>query len=668
MDSVEDLDAELLAVTDRQKRSRSQDSSDASDSGGAEYEGIADSDDGDDDDNPKLSAIGNGDDDDDDDDGSEYGLDDDDDDDYASKVKKKPARASKPRKPTSKVKKPKGRAKSDRKSTVKKKPPLMPSDDDDDDEAHFQYKYDQYGYGDAADQEQLAKKTEVDRELVLEERIETRSREYLIWKKKREVMARERKKADDAGKRTARSSARMKQSSKSDALQALAEDKRNKSSRVVDMDVSDADSELDMPSRRRVTKEKVNKEENKAEPHLMRDDEQPQMRYSDFVVDRRTSPLFLRRETLIHLSQLPYFERAVMDLFTKVRTVGGHDDTYIMCKIAGVKKVNPYVLPGKLKTNWSLVLQSGSTMKSFDLRLVSSSHPSESEFGRYVSRARRAGVDILRRDEVEKLLKRSQNIIVNKKVRVTDEEQSSHIANMEIVYPDRVNWTQKRTEAKTALQIKRQDLANARDDGRSQVFSRLTAEVEELQHNLAEIKRLEEKHVQKPVESKAHVFQSLAKRNMAYNNTSDRLASKRKSLQGGKSGTNPFARFDTTGQSYYSISGKRGKKDGDKNAAPDERAEKLSAEDWRNCIVTWKPGTKRQKISDTPIDALYGVALPGLNYFYKDAEESGEEKKQPSYIAPGVDAIYAHSARKKLKLPPDAKLISFEEWSKQRVG
>ncbi|KAI0566802.1 RNA polymerase-associated protein Rtf1 [Gracilaria domingensis] len=653
---MEDLDAELLAVTDGKKRSERKSS--PSDSDGAEFEGIADSD-GAEDDDAELDH------DDDDDDDNEYGVDDEDDDDYISKSKsKRKSSRSSERKKSSKSRQTKRRTKSsDKKTASRSKGPARSEEPADiDDDAEFQYKYDEQGYGDAADRERLLKMNEVERELELEARIEDRNREYDIWKKKREIMAREANSMADMGKRTSRSSGRTKQSSKSDALQALAEDKRKKSSRVVDMDLSDADSEPDQMRRgemQRETKKEV--EELKPDKELMQE-HGPSLIYSDLVDvnapgGRVTTPLFMRRDSLIRLSQEPFFERVVLGLFARVKAPG-QEDEYLLCRIASVKKGSVYKMNEDRKTNWLLVLEHGRDKRSFQIFLTSGSHPTESEFQRYRYVCNRDIIELARRDEIERLTKNSL-LAFQRRITPTEEEEKNHIANMEVVYPHRVNWTLKRTEAKTALDIKQQDLENARAANDEESIAKLEAEVNDIEKRLIQVRQYEEQYVLKNTIRDTDVFKSLAKRNMQLNSANDTLAS-RQARQSGPLKANPFARVDTTGQSYFSIKSEK-KLAG--AGSPTQRIEDLLENDWRRFLSIWKPNLKRRRISENPVDPLYDAEIPCVDILDRvnDHVLESQEKKQQA-VPPGVDAVYESLVNVKRTPPEDARIISFEDW------
>lgn len=665
----DDLDAELLAVTDARKSVPRSSADVSSDSENGEFDGIADSD-GDDD---KLD----GGEDDDPDDDDEFDLDDDyRDDDYGSKQKKS-SRSSKS-KSSAKIKRPsKPRAKpSDRKNAKSNK--STRSVDREDDGDHFEYKYDQDGYGDAADRERLEKMNEVDRELVLADRQGERNRQFLLWEKKREMMARRASSGDNASNR-ARSSARSKQSSKADALDALAQDIRKKSAVPVDMDGVDADSEGEPEPKREPKRASVREDEKADAP--MRDDEGPELRFSDLVKSPKdgkgmvTTPLFLRRGTVEHLSQQPYFARVVEGLYVRIK-VGETGDTgsYILCRIAGVQKmVKVYDLTAKgLKTNFQLVLQSGKTRKPFHIAILSASHPTERDFQSYRERAVLGGIEIPRRDEVERLLKRAYSTIVKGKVTATETEMKEHLENTEVVYPRRVNWTQKRTSAQTALEIKRQELNNARDKGRKHLIEKYEGAVRELEDRLRHIRKNESIYGQQSIKTNAEVFQSLAARNMLLNSKNDTLAQSRKNLDSNTTTIDPYARFETTGDSYYSMDKKRtpskmadGEMEEDVEEVP--VAEALPVNDWRTYLSSSKIPMKRRRIGKTPVDPAFGVLLPGLDAFTDEKYMERIVRKMPSFVPPGLDAVYDTRARPEPKLPKGAKIISFEEWSKQRA-
>lgn len=651
----EELDAELLAVTEGQKRgSRARDDlSDGSASSGGQFGGVSDIDADDDDDGHMLD-----DEDDEDEEDDEFGLDDDDDDDYASKKK------SSARKKQTSRKSSKARAKPKRRSQSKKS-----RDSQSDDEEEFVYKYDKDGYGDDADRERLSAMNEFDRERLLADRLEERTKEYDLWKMKREVMSKSGGKSSGTAQRKARSSGRSKASSKSDALQALAEDKRKKSAKAVE-DVSDADSEIESrPKREREEKERPKKEVPAVQLDPMSAHEGPELSYSDLVKvekggARRTTHLFLRRNNIVDLSQEPYFARAITDLYTRIKVASGdhEDDSYLVCKVVGVETGKIYSLASDLKTNWWLVLQIGKQRRRFQIIQTSSSAPSEREFEIYRSRALDAGYALPRREEVDSLFKRTRELFVDRKITPTEEENKKHIANMEILYPSRVNWTLKRTEARIAYDIKYQELKSIRGSGRDEEVEKLRKEVDELRDRLQEIESNERLYGVRSGVSSEGVFQTLAKRNMMLNSSNEKLIAKRRNLEAAAGGIDPFARFDTTGQSYFSI-----KRKGEKTDEVKTHDVKVSDEDWRVCLKTWGRGKKR-KIAGTAIDPAFAEPFEGLDDFQRDFNDLNGEEQHALCRAPLVDAVYADSIRQHVVLPSNARITSFEEWYKMRMA
>lgn len=659
---MEDLDAELLAVTEGQKRPGRADLSENSASSGGEFEGMEDSDAGDDDDDdPMLDQE------DEDDDDDEFGLEEDDDQDYAAKSKSR--RRKKAPSSTARPKKSKPRPK------PKRKPPSKPPSEDDDDDI-FEYKYDADGYGDHADRERLASMNEVDRETLLTERVEARQKRYEVWNMRRELRARKSgKNRAAAANRGARSSARSKTSSKSDALQALVEDKRKKSSRALD-EVSDADSEVERVPKRDLKDEKRDRGRDRDEPQGMDDDEGPELRYRDLVNEQvKTSSLFMRRQMLIDLSQEPYFERTVVGLFTRIRSFGDYDDpsSYLLCRIVGVEKRETYTLSDELKTNMHLRLQIGEGRRLFTILMTSGSHPTEKEFDVYRTRTLDAGLDMPRRDEVDKLVRRAHEMVYGRKPVPTEEENKKHIANMEVLYPSRVNWTRKRTEAQTALQIKRQELASVKDRGTEEAVEKVQSEVDDLRRELREIEANEKQFGVKSGKTDVSVFHTLARRNMALNTSNDLLMAKRRNLEADGGGIDPFARFDTTGQSYFSIKKKGGAAEDEKPNMGTKRKPvnaKHRQRDWRSVLKTWHEGGKRRRISENAVDPLFAGELVGLDDFSKEFPLAGNDSKKNAIqrVPPGVDAMYANGGkRSNFSLPKNAKVISFDEWTKMRT-
>ncbi|CDF37236.1 unnamed protein product [Chondrus crispus] len=412
------------------------------------------------------------------------------------------------------------------------------------------------------------------------------------------------------------------------------------------------------------------KQEAKEEAALMVDDDGPELRYADVVKvgkagERSTTPLFLRRDTLINLSQQPFFERFVVGLFARIRVDGSRyaedGGSYLLCRIVAVEKSKVYDLMSDIRTNYVLILQIGKQKRPIRINMTSGSHPSEREFEVYRSRALDAGVDMPRREEVLKLFKKTNELFLDQKVTATDEENKKHIANMEILYPSRVNWTQKRTEARTGLDIKRQELNSSRRKGATELEHKLESEVVELEKRLREIEANEEKYGMSQVKSE-DVFHGLAIRNMALNKANEQLMARQRHLEDESGGIDPFARFDTTGQSYYSIA-KKGESGNGK--PPEKKKRKLSQSDWRSCLKSWRPDDKKRKISENPLNPLYAGEILQDGIFEKGSSD-GSSQKDIRLRPPRVDSVYAGLVRNKVRLPPNAKVMSYDEWSKMR--
>lgn len=674
-----DLDDEILAVTQPSGKSKEKDYSDRSDSDANDSDVPAsDAEDEDDESEAGYDDDDRDDDDEDMEDDEPEEEDDDDDDDYSIGSKK-----TKKKKPTKKTAtKKKGRT-APKKSAAKRKPPSKKkssgsqrtgikvnlNDIEDDDEEVFEFMYDEHGYGDAADREKLARMNEVPRETLLEERIAKRNNAYGLWKKEREMAKRERGKRTENvdSKGGQRRSNRSKVNSKSAAMTDMLDKEKQRLG-----DISDADSEPDRKRDRDRSSPKQgasDEKQSRDSPDDLKDepDSGPDLQYSDIVTEgtsnNTTTPLFARRETLIYLSQKPAFSRAIEGLLVRVR-VGSSDDSYLLCRVVGVERGKVYAPVPRtpnIRTDCRLLLQSGNQRKLFHLSIVSDSHPSRSEFETYRNRLLKAGGRLYSREEVNKLLKKAHEHIVKRKPKVDEAERKEHRAIMEKLYPEKVNWTVKRTEVQTALEVKQQDYEYELRKGNREEAEKLLAEVEQYTQELREVQGMEMKYVRKSASSSAKIFQELAAKNRVENMNMERLASTqmKRSGTGNESRVNPYARFDTTGQSYFSM----GKK-GDQNAGPEPSVNELR-NDWKASLKTWKFGEEKKSISGTPIKEQYAVPIPGLHDLVWPPKPEWIKPvtgKRP----PGIDFVYAARFEKKVKLPDAAKLISFEEWNRER--
>lgn len=676
MNNDQDMDAELfaaeiLAVTGGQKKDADGES-DASDSDG-EFGAVADSgdDDGMDDIGDEDDEDSFGDDDDDDDDIDDDDEDDDDDDDYGAAESKKKTKTRKA--PVKKAAAPKrrrkdpARTKGTAKGATRRKGAPVVSDDDDDE--IFEHEFDEDGYGDSADRDRLARMTEVERETLLSERVDNRKSAYDMWVVQRDIQKREAKRGAAAGSRTARSSSRAKLSSKSDALQVLAADKRKKSTRQIE-EVSDADSEPDGVAKRSRERNHIgDSDDDRDKEYAAHDDDLgfvdagPELQYRDVVPKEGTPRLCLNRMQLVTLSQQPYFLRAVKGLFTRIK-IGdrsGGSGSYLMSQIEGLQKGKTYEAePGK-RTNYLLKLRIGKAVKDFQIIEVSGSKPSEEEFAVFRTRTLDAGLTLPSREEVKGLMKQAGDVI-SKKLSATDEEYKRHLTNMEALYPERINWTQKRAETQTALEIKKQELENARIRGRGELSERLAEDVQTLGKRMQEIEDYESKYMTKATGTAASLFQNLARKNLKFNSVNDRLAASRRSLEVDSSAlVDPFARFDTTGQSYYSI-GKKSDAVASVGDMPSNRPDRV----WKSTLKSYNESAPKTKLSETA-HGSWGMAVPGLAEFFQMACDDPIKAKLPGKLCvPGVDAVYADQQPKPEPLPAGTKVISFEEWMRMR--
>eukprot|EP00172_Hildenbrandia_rubra_P004482 Plantae.Rhodophyta-Hildenbrandia_rubra.ctg915.p1 GENE.Plantae.Rhodophyta-Hildenbrandia_rubra.ctg915~~Plantae.Rhodophyta-Hildenbrandia_rubra.ctg915.p1 ORF type:complete len:684 (+),score=153.30 Plantae.Rhodophyta-Hildenbrandia_rubra.ctg915:2023-4074(+) len=673
MADADDLDAELLAVTATQGKP-----DDSSDSEGL-YAGEASSD-SDQDADDRTPGSG-------DEDSDLYSADEDDDDedmDYGAigrkKKGKRKGRAAKKARAAAGSKR--RRAPTNRKSTAGRKRVRLDLDDDDEDGEVFRHMYDREGYKDEEDRIKLLKMNELDRETLLSERIEERRKAEDLWNMKKSMERKERKKS-------ARSSGRSKASKKTSALQAYKDNKtkKNKGIQRTTLDISD-DEEDGFRTRNKQQRDEErdkNMDAKKRERMERRAMETKPFCYDDLVYsDGSTTPIYLRRELLQRLIQQPNGTRAITGLFIKMN-VGNYrgEATYKLCQIVGTQQSRRYKI-GKDYINKKLILKIGNEQHPFYAYMVSNKHPSREEFDSWHRRMREDGLDLMSRREVEELLNHAKKVIADK-LGTTNEEVKAHIANMEILHPERVNWTQKKALIKAKIEQLGDEIIVAKqresskgysqldEDERMEVSTRprsqdLREKLETLKADLA-IAETNEAEYGRPRDrkSKTSVFANIAKKNQMLNDEAGSMAASRK-LTAGRGKNDPFARLDTTGASYFAIGGTAN--GSTRGAAEKAEAEALKVEakeqkSGKNWLTSLLPKLvydgEPRAISSKPLIEEYGFKVTGLDIF--DLSEQDLRKRFPLVPSPspGIDAVYA-TAQQVPK--PNGRIIDFATWRK----
>jgi Plus-3 domain len=578
------------------------------------------------------------------------------------------------------------------------------SGDDDGGNRIFEYKYDEQGYGDSDDREYVSAMNEIDRETLLAERVEERQREEKLWTLSREMNLNKNK--SSAANRAARSTARGAKASKTAAaIGELAADKAAKRASANRRDIgviSDDDSEEDgeRGERRRRGADEAEIPQDEDEMYA---GDGPDMTYDDLVVtpsclpvaptmsmpprDLMPTHLFLPRDKLTELVSEPYFARSVTGLFVRFRTeFRGGASGYILCTISSISQVEdkPYKLSdhmGKVtkRTNKYLNVKIADQEKrEISIELCSNSVPTKAEFDVYTSRLNQFGKRHLMRQDVVALFDSAKKMTsARTKPEATPEELAAHHANNAILFPESTNWTIEKTKvgAKLVLAQESYDVAKRGDD--QDVVDAALTKLDEVR---AELVALEAKAGGKQTGRSQDIWQAVARKNNAVNNVNERLAASRRALETTVGGIDPFARFDTTGMSYFSIKqqkstggdvdvGAAPNLDGTLGAGADGRPLRGGADDWKLTLRSWtsKEGGRRP-MGNKPLVPVYGTAFVGLDDFQRTPAELNElYPTGPVLLPPSIDALYAHQVRltSDLSSAPSGKAITLDEYNSQ---
>lgn len=709
-----------------------EDEDDNGDDGDEEDENDVDDDDDDDDYGDQSLGSGNHPDDPnmDEDDGDLE--DDDDDDDYDVKGKKKKAslkakgKTSKASQKTSKSAKGVARTKTARAIAASKKKKSgqrrksgnsVAANDQKGPEEAFQYKYDEQGYGDAEDVEKVMAMNEIERETLLAERIEERQKQEHIWRMTRQMHAK------GTERKGSRVSSRARSSRTDSALEALHAEKVAKQAsaqkRALDEVSDDEESDLDDAERLKKARRDVagEKEMNDAEEDGMARDtrEERDLEFRDLVVpssgddkagyvgDLSPTHLFLPRDKLVELVSEAYFERAVTGLFVKFRrAVSDGSTAYVLCRIGSITKSSKiYKVADRTgskpkRTNMLLNLTiADQAQPNVSIELCSNSVPTETEFETYKKRVAQRGKALLSRSEVLKLRAHAMQMTTSRKsVAATEEELKAHQANQEILYPETVNWTKRKAELSLDLTHWRQLHDVARRSEKKEEMDRAQERIDEFEKKLADIESRQGSTPHAHSSRNLDVFQTLARKNVALNSANERLAAGRRALETTTDGVNPFARFDTSGMSYFSVKSKNAVAN---NATVDSSkadANELSAangvsgsasnvksttqrplrggpDDWKLSlrIKSGNVVSMRRPISDHPLVPAYGGAFEGLDDFDRSPEELSELYPVGPVVPPSIDALYANqvSLISDSSAVAGGKAISLEEYNRLRA-
>lgn len=584
----------------------------------------------------------------------------------AKRAKKQPG----PKKPKKKIEKKKTSASKKRKAPAKPKSSAVDLDVDMDDEDEmedtFTHEFDEQGYGDAEDKAKVLAMNEIDRETLLAERVEKRQNEERLW-----IMTRDMQ--NNASKRKgARSSSRAKPGkSKTDAaLKALKTEKLAKqasaSGRAAIADLSD-DSDVGdgKRTRNRGAGDGDDDDEDDENGDTREVYEDERMQYNDLVFQRHgyiddkleVTHLFLPRDRLSQLVSEPFFERAIQGLFVRFKkSLSGNRAAYILCTVDSVQtlpiaKVYNVTLPdgSRVRTNRYLTLRIGSeTVAGMSIDMLSNSPPTRSEFETYTKRLDGQGKRLLVRSAVDELKSHARMMTSSQSSRAkpTKEESEAHIKNQEILYPEKMNWTERRGMVTLEVETCKLEYDSALQKCESEhVISAAKAKYEE---KLSALSSIESKLRPNRISRTQQLFSSMARRNGVLNTVNEKLAASRLAMETTTEGENPFARFDTTGVSYFSIKGQKVKVEGEEGVTPrgkdagsrTPRMARAAGIDWKLCLRSWNTDEEKRVISSAPLHQAFKGRFYGLDDFDTPVSDLEGRVDQSRFYPPSMDALY----------------------------
>eukprot|EP00173_Palmaria_palmata_P003830 Plantae.Rhodophyta-Palmaria_palmata.ctg421.p1 GENE.Plantae.Rhodophyta-Palmaria_palmata.ctg421~~Plantae.Rhodophyta-Palmaria_palmata.ctg421.p1 ORF type:complete len:494 (-),score=119.94 Plantae.Rhodophyta-Palmaria_palmata.ctg421:1174-2571(-) len=429
----------------------------------------------------------------------------------------------------------------------------------------------------------------------------------------------------------------------------------------------------------------------------MDSDEDTVMVYKDLVIvnprdddDQHvvSTRLMLPRDILAVLVVEPYFDRAVKGLFVRYRReMKGNDPAYILCSVGSVttERVDrAYHFTNhkgeEVRTNKYLTLMIGSdTMKECRMSQVSNSAPTMFEFETYSKRLVASDSNLIGRDDLNKLKKHAERMTSTTAKRPTPSksELDAHVANQELLFPEKINWTQRRGMVTDEVAICQQnyDLALQSNSVSREAVGSLKAKLDE---KLEALKDIEANFLPAKVSKSQKLFSNMARRNEVLNTENEKLAASKLAMEANAEGENPFARFDTTGVSYFSIKGQNGK-DGDEGGTPRVSMAELRSRtlrmarsgggDWKLSLGTWNADGEKRAISSAPVHPAFAGRFHGLEDLDIPVEELERRTAENCFCSPAIDALYAHQVGidDESDALADGKAITIEDYS-SRTG
>lgn len=256
------------------------------------------------------------------------------------------------------------------------------------------------------------------------------------------------------------------------------------------------------------------------------------LQYSDLVsVDAHghavSTPLFVRRFMLVGWAAQPWFDRAVAGLFVRM-SFGRH---YQLARVKSVRVGGePYMLDST-RTNKRLVCTVGGRETIYDMLFVSNSTVTQAEFDAYASAVRAEGESLPPRSLVNELMERGSK--ARDGLEATPEEQAAFRTNMEKLFPERVNYTQKKAEIRSKMDALSDDIEVANAAGDDLRVRELTGIRDDMDDALKAVIKLEQRYGPRTraANSTGSILAARAAKNVTLNKETDaRAAARRRSV------------------------------------------------------------------------------------------------------------------------------------------
>ncbi|KAK1860928.1 hypothetical protein I4F81_003514 [Pyropia yezoensis] len=369
------------------------------------------------------------------------------------------------------------------------------------------------------------------------------------------------------------------------------------------------------------------------------------LQYSDLVmVDARgnavSTPLYVRRFMLVGWSAQPWFDRAVTGLFVRV-SFGQH---YQLARVKSVRVGGePYMLD-TTRTNKRLVCAVAGRETTYEMLFASNSTVTQAEFDSYASALRAEGESLPSRLLVNELMEQGSK--ARDGLEATPEEQAAFRTNMEKLFPERVNYTQKKAEIRSKMDALSDDIEVANAAGDDLRVRELTGIRDDMDDAFKAVIKLEQRY---------------GPRSRAANSTGSILAAR--AAKNVKTAFGSGALGGAGVASLRALAGRAGRGDPGSALWSEVLTSAGVTADVEGKGVALDEEAAAQRLRDAYVAALAGVAEIEME-LDRLGDADGGQAAMP--LPPGVDTVYG---RRKGPLPGGTgKIIFLAEYSRMQTG